>query len=177
MYVLFAASPPLLSLHPTLPGAILFTPTLPIIVAIILVALLLLGMGLRGNVYLNQRRGEVSGMATRLGLHPCPDDSLPRGLSLEGTHFHQPHKLTNIYQGIINHSEVVILDIDKTGPKSRWSRTIIAVKTRNPVSVPASLESRVTGSWKLIYAPVGFSNSVDLMEVVQIENLLKNIIH
>jgi hypothetical protein len=147
------------------------------VIAGLLVALLILGMALRGGAYLHRRREEVSAMATRFNLHSWPDDSLPRGLTLEGTHFHQPHKLTNFHHGIINHREIVILDIEKQEARSRWSRTILAVRTRDRISTPSSLEAHQTGQWKLIYSPVGFSNSVTLMEVDQLESLLRNIIH
>jgi hypothetical protein len=165
------------SLHPTSFGAILFTPNVPIVVAGLLVALLILGMGLRGGAYLHRRREEISALATRLSLHAWPDDSLPRGLTLEGTHFHQPHKLTNVYHGIINHREIVIMDIEKQEARSRWSRTILAIRTRDRISTPSSLEGRQIGHWKLIYSPVGFSNSDNLMEVEELESLLRNIIH
>jgi hypothetical protein len=173
--LLFAALLP--PLPPHLTGAILFTPNAPIIIAGLLVTLLLVGMALRGGAYLHRRREEVSAMATRLSLHSWPDDSLPRGLTLEGTHFHQPHKLTNVHHGIINHREVVILDIEKQDAKSSWSRTILAVRTRERISTPSSLEGRQIGLWKLIYSPVGFSNSANLMEVEELESLLRNIVH
>jgi hypothetical protein len=158
-------------------GAILFTPNATIIVAGIVVALLFVGIALRGGAYFHRRREEVSAMAKRFSLHAWPDDSLPRGLTLEGTHFHQPHKLTNVHHGVINHREVVILDIEKKEARSGWSRTILAVRTRERISTPSSLEGRQIGHWKLIYAPVGFSNSENLMEVEELESLLRNIIH
>jgi hypothetical protein len=164
-------------LHPTSIGAILFTSNLPIIVAGLLAALLILGIALRSGAYLHRRREEVRAMATRLSLHAWPDDSLPRGLTLEGTHFHQPHKLTNVYHGIVNHREIVILDIEKQEARSRWSRTILAVRTRDRISTPSSLEGRQNGQWKLIYATVGFPNSANLMEVAQLEGLIRNIIY
>ena len=171
----FAA--PLPPLHPSSLGAILFTPNITIVVAGIVVALLFTGIALRGGAYLHRRRGEISAMAVRHGLHAWPDDSLPRGLTLEGTHFHQPHKLTNVHHGVINHLEVVILDIERQEAKSSWSRTILAIRTRDRISTPSSLEGRQVGLWKLIYSPVGFSNTANLMEVEELESLLRNIIH
>ena len=89
------------SLHATPLGAFLFTPpNVTIIIAGIVVALLFVGIALRGGAYLHRRREEVSAMAKRFSLHAWPDDSLPRGLTLEGTHFHQPHKLTNVHHGV-----------------------------------------------------------------------------
>jgi hypothetical protein len=165
-------------LHPTSLGAILFTPpNVTIVIAGVVVALLIGGIALRGGAYLHRRREEISAMAVRLGLHAWPDDSLPRGLTLEGTHFHQPHKLTNVHHGIINHREVVIVDIEKQEARSGWSRTILAIRTRERISTPSSLEGRQVGLWKLIYSPVGFSNSDNLMEVEELESLLRNIIH
>lgn len=176
MYVTLTASPLLLSLHPTPLGAILFAPTTPVIAAIVVVAIFVIGTALRGGAYLHRRRGEINAMASRLGLQPWPDNSLPRGLSLEGTLFHQPHRLTNVHHGIINRCEVVILDIQKAEPKSRWSRTILAVKTRDHIHAPASLESRNAGPWRLIYSPVRLSGSAELMEIDVLESLLRNII-
>jgi hypothetical protein len=163
--------------QPTPLGAFFFTPTLPILVAILLVALLILGTTLRGGSSLHRRRESISAMAARHGLHPWSNDSLPRGLSLEATHFHRPHKITNVYHGIINHLEVVILDIERQELKSRWSRTILAVRTKDRISAPASLESHQAGAWKLIYSPVDFSTDPRLMEVDQLDSLLRNIIH
>jgi hypothetical protein len=169
-----APLPPLL---PHLPGAILFTPNIPIVIAGLLVALLIIGMALRGGAYLHRRREEINALAARFNLHSWPDDSLPRGLTLEGTHFHQPHKLTNVHYGIVNHREVVILDIEKQEANSSWSRTILAVRTSERISTPSNLEGHQAGLWKLIYSTVGFSNTADLMEVAQLESLLRNVIH
>jgi hypothetical protein len=171
---LAALLPPL---GPHLAGAFVFTPNATMIIAGLVVGLLLVGVVLRGGAFLHRRREEVTAMAARFGLHAWPDDSLPRGLSLEGTHFHQPHKLTNVYHGVINHREVVILDIEKQEARSGWSRTILAIRTRDRISTPSSLEGRQVGHWKLIYSPVGFSNSENLMEIEELESLLRNIIH
>ena len=67
--------------------------------------------------------------------------------------------------------------LKKKEARSGWSRTILAVRTRERISTPSSLEGRQVGLWKLIYSPVGFSNSDNLMEVEELESLLRNIIH
>ena len=169
----------LISFHPTPVGAFLFTPTLPIILSIFLVVILIIGLILRGGAYLNRRRGEaMAKMAAKFSLHPWPnDDSLPRGLSLEATHFHRPYRLSNIYHGIINYKEVVILDIERQELKSKWSRTILAIRTKDRVSTPSSLEAHQAGAWKLIYTPVDFSTEPKLMEIDQLDSLLSNIVH
>jgi len=175
--VSLAANLLLVPLQPQLVGMLLFTPTIPIIVSVLLVGLLLLGTGVRGSAYLHHRRDEMSAAATRLGLHAWSGDSLPRGLSLEGTHFHKPYKLSNIHQGIINHNEVIFLDIEKQEKRARWCRTIVAIRTREHVHTPPSMESRQVGSWRLLYIPVGFADSEELMEAGELESLLRSIIH
>jgi hypothetical protein len=115
-------------------------------------------------------------VASRLGLRPWPDNSLPRGLSLQGTPFFRPDKLTNVYEGLLNHNEVVVLDFHKRESDSRWARTVIAVKTINQVGAPPDLEVRKAGSWQLICARVGPSNSRELMDADRLELLIKNIV-
>jgi hypothetical protein len=115
-------------------------------------------------------------VASRLGLRPWPDNSLPRGLSLQGTPFFRPDKLTNVYEGLLNHNEVVVLDFHQRESDSRWARTVIAVKTINQVGAPPDLEVRKAGSWQLICARVGPSNSRELMDADRLELLIKNIV-
>jgi hypothetical protein len=144
--------------------------------SILLVAIFVLGIILRGSFFLHRRRAEISAVATRLGLRSWPDNSLPRGLSLQGTPFFRPDRLTNVYEGLLNHTEVIFLDFHKREAGSRWARTIVAVKAINQVGTPPDLEVRKAGSWQLICARVGLSNSRELMDADRLELLIKNIV-
>jgi hypothetical protein len=162
--------------HPLSAFAIFFDIPLPILVAFIVAAVFIVGMSVRGIIFLNRRHEEMNAVATRLGLRLWPDNSLPRGLSLNGTPFFNAHKLTNIHEGILNSNEIVFLDFHKQESESRWSRTIIAIKARSPLPTPPNLESHKSGAWQLFYAPVGYSNSADLMEVDRLELLIQNLV-
>jgi hypothetical protein len=177
VYVLLAASLPLLKPQPQFTGVLLIAPTVTIVLSVILLALVFAGTAIRGSAYLHHRRDEMTAAATRLGLHAWSGEALPRGLSLEGTHFHKPYKLSNIHQGIINHNEVIFLDIEKQEKRARWCRTIVAIRTREHLHTPPSMESRQVGSWRLIYCPVGYADSAELMEAGELESLLRSIIH
>jgi hypothetical protein len=178
VHVFFAASlaphPPLY-VPPQFSGAIYLGPPLPVAVSILLVAIFVIGIILRGSFFLNRRREAIRAMASRLGLRPWPGNSLPRGLSFQGTPFYRPDKVANIYEGLLNHSEVVILDFHKQESDARWARTIIAIKTVNPVAAPPDLEIRKVGSWQILSAHVGRPNTSELMEAERLEPLIKNI--
>jgi hypothetical protein len=179
VYVFLVASlsphPPL-SVSPQFAGAIFLAPSFPVAMSILLVAIFVLGIVLRGYFFLHRRREALRAMASRLGLRPWPGNSLPRGLSLQGTPFYRPDKVANVYEGLLNHSEVVILDFHKTESDARWARTIIAIKTTNPVAVPPDLEIRTIGSWQIISAHVGRPNTRELMDADRLELLIKNIV-
>ena len=142
---------------------------------ILLAAILILGMALRGIGILSRRGQQMRAVASRLGLRAVPDNSLPRGLSLHGTPFFQPTRLTNIYEGIISGHEVVILDFKKREDESAWATTIVAIKTRHSLGQPARLECRKAGAWQLISPPIGLMDSTLFLEVERIEFILKNI--
>ncbi len=163
--------------HPLPALAIFIDIPLPITVAFVVAAVFVVGISVRGIIFLNRRHEEMNAVAARLGLHLWPDDSLPRGLSLNGTPFFNAHKLTNIHEGILNSIEVVFLDFHKKESDSRWSRTIVAIKSRNPLPTPPNLESHKCGAWQLFYAPVGYSNSADLMDIDRLELLIKSLAH
>lgn len=179
MHVFFVASlapQPPFSVPPQFAGAIFLVPSLPAAMFFLLVAIFVLGIVLRGRFFFHRRREEMRAVASRLGLRPWPDNSLPRGLSLQGTPFFRPDKLTNVYEGLLNHNEVVVLDFHQRESDSRWARTVIAVKTINQVGAPPDLEVRKAGSWQLICARVGPSNSRELMDADRLELLIKNIV-
>jgi hypothetical protein len=177
VYELLAASLPLTGPAPQFAAAIVLAPAVPIAIAVVLLTIMMVGIGIRGRTYLHHRRDEMTAAATRLGLHAWSGDSLPRGLSLEGTHFHKPYKISNVHQGIINHNEVIFLDIEKQEKRAHWSRTIVAIRTREHVHTPPSMESRQVGSWRLIYNPVGYADSVEIMDAAELESLLRSIVH
>jgi hypothetical protein len=149
---------------------------LPIVMFAILVAIFVLGIVFRGAFFFSRRRQEMKAVAARLGLHPWPDNSLPRGISFHGTPFFRPSKLTNVYEGLLNHNEVVIMDFHKLEPDSSWARTVIAVKSSNQVAAPPKLEYRKAGSWQLLYSPVGTMDSKDLIDTERLEIIVKAII-
>jgi hypothetical protein len=175
---LFAASLPLLPLPvpPHFAGVILPVLSLPVVAIILLAAIFVVWIVVRGKFFFHRRREAMHSMASRLGLRPWPDNSLPRGLSLQGTPFFRATKLTNIHEGLLQRNEVVILDFQKRESSSTWSRTVIAVKTRDPLAAPPHLEHRTVGAWQLVYAPVAFSDAADVMDVEGLELLLRNII-
>lgn len=117
----------------------------------------------------------MQAMASRVGLRPWSGDSLPRGLSLEGTLFHEPCKIANVFEGALNHNEVVILDFFKQETDSAWSRTILAIKSRSAVRTPPHLESRRIGGWQVLYAPIRMGGSSLLMDVDRLELLIRNL--
>jgi hypothetical protein len=172
-------APPLpFAAQPLLAIAIFLELSLPLHIAFVLIAVFILGMALRGIIFLNRRHQDMNAMASRLGLHSWPDNSLPRGLSLNGTPFFNAHKLTNILEGVLlDRTEVVVLDFHKHEAHSRWSRTIIAIKTKDHIGTPADLECRKIGQWQLIYAPVGFENSPNLLDIDRLELLVKNMVN
>lgn len=180
MHVLFGAS--LLS-QPVLPvprqfaGAIFLAPMLPAVMLALLSASLVLGLLVRGSIFFNRRHKEIRSMALRLGLRPYPDNSLPLGLSLHGTSFFRSTKLSNIYEGVLNRNEVVILDFLQVEFDSSWARTIVAVKGKDEIEVPPSFEYRKAGAWHLIYSPVGLMNSRNLLDADRIELIIKNLVH
>jgi beta-galactosidase/beta-glucuronidase len=111
------------------------------------------------------------------GLQEWPDDPTPRDLCLGGTAFKHWSKLFNVYEGILNHRQVAVFDFRKQAGKSSWSRTIVAVKTKEDVFEGKSfgLETRQVGDWQLCYSPVGFLCQGKLMDVSEIEELLSGI--
>jgi hypothetical protein len=84
--------------------------------------------------------------------------------------------VTNVYEGLLNHSEVVILDFHKQESDARWARTIIAIKTMNQVAAPPDLEVRTVGSWQILCARLGRPNTRELMDAERLELLIKNIV-
>jgi hypothetical protein len=153
-----------------------FVSTTSLAFLIFLGVIFILGMVFRGIGFLSRRGEQMRAAAKRLGLRPWPDNSLPRGLSFNGTPFFQPTRLSNIYEGKIGSHEVVILDFKKMEEESGWSSTVIAIKTTNPIGQPSQLECRKAGQWQLISPPIGLMNTSGLMEVERLEFIVKNII-
>jgi len=124
-----------------------------------------------------QRRDAMSAMAARLGLQPWPDNIPPRGLALGGTPFEKWTNLSNIHEGILNRRQVAVLDCRKQERKSGWSRSIIAVKSKDEMLIhkPLGLELTQVGDWKIIYSPVGFLRIQNLMGIQEIENIVQMI--
>lgn len=132
---------------------------------------------LRYSIVMRKRKEAMKAMAMQFGLQRWPDDSLTRGLSLHGTPLQWWSKLFNVYEGILNHRQIAVLDLRKQAGKYSWSRTIVAVKTPEDVFAGSSfgLEKRRIDGWQLIYSPVGFLVSGKLMEVCEVEEILKAI--
>jgi hypothetical protein len=143
----------------------------------VVVGAFLIAVWTRHFFIMRRRKQEMSEMAARLGLEAWPDDSSPRDLSLNGTVFQDWSKLFNVYEGILNHRQVAILDFRKQAGKSSWSRTIIAVRTKENVFEDKAfgLETEQVSDWQLCYSPVGFLHSGKLMDVPEIEELLNGI--
>lgn len=167
-----------LTLSPRLPGLILLDLSLPVISAAVLAGIFLIGLIVRGAFFLNRRTQEMRTVTAKLGLRPWQDENLPRGLSLQGTHFFRPTRMANVYEGFLNHTEVVVFDFYQRDEdaNSNWARTVVAVKSPNQVTAPHKLECRKAGTWQLIYAPVGNMNSKELMDTDRLEILIKNIV-
>jgi hypothetical protein len=138
-------------------------------------ALFLIGVGLRSVFFVRRRHEQMRGMAMSLGLRPWPDNSLPRGLSLQGTQFQRWTKLSNIYEGVLNGRQTIVLDFFEREPRNVFSRTIIAVHSNARVNQPRDLESFQVGPWQLMFAPVQFFRTANLMDVSRLETLLKAI--
>jgi len=179
VYALFVPNlPPAsqLAFQPHFAGTLLFVSTSSLAFLIFLGVLFILGMVLRGIGFLNRRGDQMRAAAKRLGLRPWPDNSLPRGLSFNGSPFFQPTKLSNIYEGKIGSNEIVILDFKKWEEESGWSSTVIAIKTSNPIGQPSQLECRKAGQWQLVSPPIGLMNTSGLMDVERLEFIVKNIV-
>ena len=126
---------------------------------------------------MRQRKADMREMASRLGLQPWPDDSLPRDLSLRGTPFENWRNLFNIYEGILSGVQVAVLDFRRHVGKGSWSRTIVAAKTADDVFATKSfdLETLQVGQWQLLFAPKELVNSSKLLDVAEVEETLKDI--
>ena len=94
---------------------------------------------------------------------------------MQGTPFQHWTKVANVYEGVLNGSHTVILDFVQREPRNVFSRTIIAVNSNAQVQEPYDLESLQVGPWQIIFAPVHFFRAANLMDVDQLEILLKAI--
>ena|ERR1035441_4325309 len=140
-------------------------------------ASIILFVAIRHMIVMRQRKAKMKEMASRLGLQPWPDDSLPRDLSLRGTPFEIWTNLFNIYEGILAGVQVALMDFRWHVGKGSWSRTIIAAKTADDVfaTKPFDLETLQAGQWQLLFWPKELVNSTKLLDVAQIEETLKDI--
>ena len=144
---------------------------------LILTAVALIGMVVYRIMAMRKRTREMSEMAGRVGLRPCPDGTLPLDLSLDGTVFRSWSRLSNIFEGRPNGKEVVVLDFMKRRGRSSWSRTIIATRTHDPLFDRSAfkLTAEQVGEWQLVYSRVGFFKNSRLMDTGEVENLLRGI--
>jgi hypothetical protein len=161
--------------HPWPTATLLIAPSVPAVFFTFLATLFLIGVAVRSVFFVRRRHEQMRAMAMSLGLRPWPDNSLPRRLSLQGTPFQHWSKLSNIYEGSLNGTQTIILDFFYREPRNVFSRTIIAVNSNMRVQKPYDLESRQIGPWQLIFAPVQFFRTANLMDVDQVEILLKAI--
>jgi hypothetical protein len=121
-----------------------------------------------------KRRDALAQMASRLGLSPWPNDSLPRDLSLRWTPFDDWEGTRNVYSGLIHGQEVAVLDVSKGWGRGKWSRTIFALRTSEAVLKDwYGLDAQRADAWVLFYRPVGlFFRYTQLMSADQIERRL-----
>ena len=156
-----------------LPANVFLAPSIPAVFFAFFAGLFLVGVSVRSIFFVRRRHEQVRAMAMALGLRPWPNDSLPRGFSLQGTPFQHWTKIANVYEGVLNGTHTVILDFVQR--EARNARTIIAVNSNAQVQEPYDLESRQVGPWQIIFAPVHFFHAANLMDVDQLEILLKAI--
>ena len=116
----------------------------------------------------------MADLASRLGLNPWPDNSLPSDLSLRGTAFDRC-KTRNAYSGVIREREIAVLDIfTKVNYFSRggWG-TILAVRTPEEVYRNwYGLDAERVGEWVLFGRLLGFTRYITLIPVKEVERRL-----
>lgn len=119
------------------------------------------------------RRDAMARLAGNVGLHPWPDDSLPRDLSLRGTPFDQWEKSFNAYEGLVHGQQIAVFDVTKGAGRGGWSRTILAVRTPHELMKDwYGLDAQRVGAWVLYYRPVGFFRYTELTPVNEVESRL-----
>ena len=137
----------------------------------LIVMALFIGGGIALVRYVRKRRRDaMADMASRLGLNPVPDDSLPSDLSLRGTPFDEWEGTSNIFCGLINGREIAVLDVSKAIGRGSWTRTVLAVKTADEVQEDwYGFHAERVGAWVLFYQPAGFLRYPGVTTVADVE--------
>jgi len=122
-----------------------------------------------------RRRDAMAKLASRLGLTPWPDNSLPSDLRLRGTTFDGREPTRNVYSGVLHGREIAVFDVfNRTNYMSRgdWG-TILAVRTSDAVFKNwYGLDAERAGEWVLFGKLLGFTRYTPLIPVKEVERRL-----